>query len=334
MACTFPRCDSTSDQLGTFLCCIFAVFDPRSAVPWYLASVGTILDLLLHIYFLYSQPQTQKYREEFPGLRSQWGSVQPIPCILQHSTLACIFSNSRIIYSKQRRTILQSLAWHGSVRDPLRCQIPSSWSGSPVALLSMPHLCTALAINERRVPKPGGHLYEVTHCAETCATGSNTSYSLNLRQTWVIWAVPPSIPHSCAALETQAENVSDCADHSYEITWHMEACTTASNVPNHLTQQGLCSPLFPFPNSPHLCTALGIRLTHLQLGWPYIRHLVLHGGLHNPSYTVSPQSICPPLVYPTHVFRSRDRLCKLDQSRCSFSQNVHISSKRKKTFIC
>src|SRR6266702_5394390 len=34
VACTFPRCDSTSDQLGTFLCCIF--FDPRSAIPWYL----------------------------------------------------------------------------------------------------------------------------------------------------------------------------------------------------------------------------------------------------------------------------------------------------------
>jgi len=140
VACTFPRCDSTSDQLGTFLCRIFAVFDPRSAVPWYLASVGTILDLLLHIYFLYSQPQTQRYREEFPGLRSQWGSVQPIPCVLQHSALACVFSNSSIIYSKQRRTILRSLAWRGSVRDPLRCQIPSSWSGSPVALLSMPHL--------------------------------------------------------------------------------------------------------------------------------------------------------------------------------------------------
>src|SRR6266702_2535411 len=47
-----------------------------------------------------------------------------------------------------------------------------------------------------------------------------------------------------------------------------------------------------------------------------------------------PRSICPPLVYPTHMFRSRDRLCKLDQSRRSFSQNVHINSKRKKTFIC
>src|SRR6266702_657932 len=69
-------------------------------------------------------------------------------------------------------------------------------------------------------------------------------------------------------------------------------------VPNHLTQQGLCSPPFPFPNSPHLCAALGIRLTHLQLGRPYIRHLVLRAGLHNPSYTVSPWSICPPLVYP------------------------------------
>src|SRR6266702_5648975 len=100
VACTFPRCDSTSDQLGTFLCRIFAVFDPRSAVPWYLASVGTILDLLLYIYFLYSQPQTQRYREEFPGLRSQWGSVQPIPCVLQHSALACVFSNSSIICSK------------------------------------------------------------------------------------------------------------------------------------------------------------------------------------------------------------------------------------------
>ncbi len=189
---------------------IFAVFDPCSAVPWYLASVGTILDLLLHIYFLYSQPQTQKYREEFPGLRSQWGSVQPIPCILQHSALACVFSNSSIIYSKQRRTILRSLAWCGSMRDPLRCQIPSSWSGSPVALLSTPHLCAALVINERRIPKPSGHLYEVKCHTETCATGSNTSYSLNLRQTWVIWAVPPSILHSCTALETQAENVSDC----------------------------------------------------------------------------------------------------------------------------
>ena len=144
------------------------------------------------------------------------------------------------------------------MHNPLHCQIPSSWSGSPVALLSTLHLCIALAINERCVPKPGGHLYKVTHHMETCTTGSNTSYSLNLSQTWVIWAVPPSILHLCAALETQAENVSDCADHSYEIIWHMEACMTASNVPNHLTQQGLCSPLFPFPNLPHLCAALGI----------------------------------------------------------------------------
>ncbi len=138
----------------------------------------------------------------------------------------------------------------------------------------------------------------------------------------------------CAALETQAENVSDCADHSYKIIWQMEACMTASNVPNHLTQQGLCSPLFPFPNLPHLCAALGIQLTHLQLGQPYIWHLVLCGGLHNPSYTVSPQSICPPLVYPTHVFRSHDCICKLDQSCHLFSQNAHINSKREKTFIC
>src|SRR6266702_8223868 len=72
-------------------------------------------------------------------------------------------------------------------------------------------------------------------------------------------------------------------------------------VPNHLTQQGLCSPPFPFPNSPHLCVALGIRLTHLQLGLPYIQHLVLRGGLHNPSYTVGPRSIFPPLVYLTHT---------------------------------
>ncbi len=97
-------------------------------------------------------------------------------------------------------------------------------------------------------------------------------------------------------------------------------------VPNYLTQQSLCSPLFPFPNSPHLCAALGIQLTHLQLGWPYIQHLVLRGGLHNPSYTVGSWSICPPLVYPTHMFRSCDCLCKLDQSCHSFSQNVHSTS--------
>ncbi len=249
--------------------------------------------------------------------------MQPIPCILQHSALACVFSNSSIIYSQQRRSILQSLTWRGSVGDPLHCQIPSSWSGSPVALPSMPHLRAALAIKERRVPKPGGHLYEVTRRAEACATGSNTSYSLNLRQTWVIWAVSPSMPHSYAALATQEKHVYDCTDHPCEITWCAEACATTSNCTRPLNPAGLVQPTVSIPELAALVRGLrNPTLKHLQLGRPYIRHLVLRGGLHNPSYTDSHRSICPPLVYPTHMFRSRDQLCKLDQSRHSFSQNV------------
>jgi len=149
--------------------------------------------------------------------------------------------------------------------DPLHCQIPLSWS-SPVALLSMPHLRTALAINERHIPKPGGHLYEVMHCVETCATGSNTLYSLNLRQTWVIWAVPPSILHSCAALVTHTEHVSDCTGHSCEITWHAEACTTASNCTQLLNPAELVQPTVSIPKLTTLVRSLRNPTDTLAVG--------------------------------------------------------------------
>ncbi len=109
----------------------------------------------------------EKNSLSFTSQHCQQGFMQPYVCIPECVALVRTLRNSSATHSQQRWSILRSFAMRRGVRD-LLC--PSHWGSLPFAFSSMSHLRAALAIRQQRVPGHNGHIYEVLHSAEACAT--------------------------------------------------------------------------------------------------------------------------------------------------------------------
>src|SRR6266702_3121775 len=128
---------------------MFAVFDLAQLPLGHHSSKGTVhTSHFPHIYLVPTIDKSPLASDLSRAQCSPFPAPSGVPRL--HTLLATLAQ-----LSPDRGGHIQSLVPCGGVRDPLRRRSPSSWSGSPFTSPSAPHLHAALAIRERRVPKPG-----------------------------------------------------------------------------------------------------------------------------------------------------------------------------------
>jgi len=97
----------------------FHRFWPYSVAPCLHSWKGTLDSHPSSLIYIPCILQLVATKNIFPGSKALWGSVQPIPCILQHSTLAYALSDPGLIYFWQRQTTIRSLALPEGMHGPL-----------------------------------------------------------------------------------------------------------------------------------------------------------------------------------------------------------------------